>query len=173
MPAQTLEPAGNRQGALFALAGALRGRAAMRPEIDDLLLMDAKNPETPTRREQRQVHEGAKAAVRDQDVAWFQVGMNARSLRHVVCAQGSGDDVQQEAGRGMKQGQEMHHRKAAAGLLSAGLAERLLQLRRVGHRDAGNIGEKGAMTMPAAFIEHWAGAQTMGEDTERIMRQAR
>ena len=26
----------------------------MRPEIDDLLLMDAKNPENPTRREQRQ-----------------------------------------------------------------------------------------------------------------------
>ena len=40
----------------------------MRAKIDDLLLMHAKNPENSTRRQQRQVHKRAKAAVADQDV---------------------------------------------------------------------------------------------------------
>src|SRR5207302_4106850 len=112
MLAQTFEPARTRQAALLTLAGALRGRAAMRTKIDDLLLMPAKNPENSTRRQQRQVDKRAKAAVADQDVARRQIGMDSADAGHVVCAHRRRNDVEQKPGRRMEERQQMHHGKA-------------------------------------------------------------
>ena len=69
MAAQALEPARGRQATLLQLAGPLRGGVAMWPKIDDLSLMDAKNPENPSRRQQREMDKRAKGAVPHQDVA--------------------------------------------------------------------------------------------------------
>jgi hypothetical protein len=46
------------------------------PETDDLFLMNAKNPENSAGGEQSQVDEGAKSAIRNQDIALGQIRMN-------------------------------------------------------------------------------------------------
>ena len=70
----------------------------------------------------------AEPAVTDQDVAGGQFGMQLGGMGHVVRPQRMHDDVPQESGLGIEQGQQMSHRKPAAGLLVARLAEVGLEL---------------------------------------------
>ena len=108
----------------------------MRPEIDDLDLMGAKDPKHLAGRKQRQMGERAKAAVADQNIVFGQIGMHVGDARHVVRAQRGAEHVQQEACAGVEQREQMHHRKAAAGRLTSWLSELFLQRRRVRHRNA-------------------------------------
>jgi hypothetical protein len=108
----------------------------MRAKVDDLLLMGSKNAENPTRGEQCQMSERAKGAIAEQNIARLQGGMNLADARQIVRTQGSSGHVQQQTAARMKERQEVHHGKSAAGLLSARLAEFFLQRLGVGHRDA-------------------------------------
>ena len=98
--------------------------------------------------------------------------MHLADAGHVMSAQRSAGDVQQKTGRRMKQRQQMHHRKATAGLLSAGLTELFLQRRRVRHRDARAIDKQCAMAVPAAVIEHRAATQVKTERAQQILQDA-
>ena len=106
------------------------------------------------------MHERTKAAVADHDVAGQQIGMHVADARQVMSAQRSGEDVQQQAGGCMKQRQDVHLRKAATGLLRAGLAERLLQCRRVRHRTTGTVDQECPMTVPTIVVQSGAAVQT-------------
>src|SRR5262249_44775976 len=68
----------------------------------------------------------------------------------------------------MEECQQVHHRKAAARLLSAGLTEGLLQGWGVGHRSARTIDKKSSMAVPPTLIEHRAAAQVMAECTQQV-----
>lgn len=102
--------------------------------------------------QQGEMGERAQTAIPQEHIAGLQLWMQDGHLRHVVRPQGSGQRLQQKAGAGVEQDQQMRHRKAAARLLHAGLAKLGLQLRRVRHGEAGAIDEKDAMAEPAAIL---------------------
>ena len=95
-------------------------------EVDKLLLMDAEDRAHAAAEQQSQVGERAEPPVADQDIAGFQRRMDAVDLGHVVRPQRGRDDVQQQAGPGVEQCQDLGDGEAAAGRLVAGLAEMAL-----------------------------------------------
>jgi hypothetical protein len=81
------------------------------PEIDDLLLMHAKDAENLADCEQGQMGEGAKSAVADQHIPCAQIRMHLANARHVMGPQRSACDLQQQAAARVKERQQMNHRK--------------------------------------------------------------
>jgi hypothetical protein len=77
--------------------------------------------------------------------------MDLAQTRHLMRAQGRGDDVHQQAGPGVEQGQDLGHREPAALGLGGRLAELGLEFASVGHRDGGAVDEPGAMPSPGAL----------------------
>ncbi len=63
-------------------------------------------------------------------------------------AQGSDQELLEQAGAGVEQGQDACDRKTAADGLVGRLAEGTLQAWCIGHADAGAIDEPGAVTVP-------------------------
>src|SRR5262245_1112311 len=99
----------------------------MRPEIDNLFLMQTKDAKNLAGHQQSEMRKRTQGAIADHDIALVEVGMQAVDARHVVRAQRRGQQVQQEASARMKQSQQMHDREAATGLLRARLTEGFLQ----------------------------------------------
>jgi hypothetical protein len=77
-------------------------------------------------------------------------------------------DADQKPGGRVEQGQEVHDREAAPGLLHPRLAELLLQFRRVGHGDARPIDQEGAMAVPAAVVGQRT-AEPVGDSLEQAL----
>ena len=98
--------------------------------------------------QQGQMSVGAERVVADQHVAIAQVRVHLHRLTHVAGAQRRGPDVQQQSGLSVEQHEQMRYRKTATGGLSTGLAERLLQLWRVGHRERRAVHVKHPVPVP-------------------------
>ena len=101
--------------------------------------------------------------------------MNCGHLRHVVGAQRRRQDLPQGAGTGVEQGHQMGRGKPARGLLCAGLAEVLLQLLGVGHREAGPIHHEDAVAAPPALVVAVAtawGHEGVGHVAEQALQDA-
>ena len=90
-----------------------------------------------------------ESSIGHQDVARRQFRMHLGHLRLVVRAQRPGQQLDHQARRRVEHGQQMRLRKTAARALLTGLAKVVLQLRRVGHREAAAIDKVRAMSPPA------------------------
>ena len=131
------------------LAGGMR---PTRREVDDLLLMDAKDRVDASGDQQGQVSIRAKPAIAGQHVAHLKHGMKPRHLPHLMGPQRRGEDGDEQTRPGMEERQDLGHREAATRLLPAGLTEVLLQLGGVRHGEGGAIGEEDAMAVPATVV---------------------
>ncbi len=77
----------------------------------------------PAADEQSEVAEGAERPVSDQDVAGTEFRMQQGDARHLVGAERCGQDVLEQPGPGVEQGQHPGDREAAPGSLVGRLAE--------------------------------------------------
>jgi hypothetical protein len=148
------QPAHPARGGL-ALALALGKTGPLAPagaEAHDRPLVDAENPVQFPLPQQAQVRIGREGAVAHQHVAGAQVRVQLRHAGHVVHAQRTHQHVLPQAAAGVHQQQQGGHGKAAAFLLSCGLAEVRLQLRRVGHGGVAAVHQEEPMPVPQARI---------------------
>src|SRR5437773_8451219 len=112
---------------------------AVRPKVDDLPLMTAKDGMAFGRENHCQMRKRSKAAIGEEDVALAHFGNHARGVGHVMRAHRREDRALQKADAGMKQGEHVSDGKAATGFLAARLSEVLLQFGFVGHGEAGTV----------------------------------
>ena len=113
--------------------------------------MHAKNAVKPCFVQLGEVSEGAKAAIRQEHVTRFEFRVHAPSIGQIVRSQGRGQHLLQQSGAGVKQTQQVSHRKTAARLLGPRLTKRFLQGGRVGHRTTGTVEQPNAM-LPAPAL---------------------
>jgi hypothetical protein len=121
-----------------------------RREVDDLLLVHAKHRMDPPTGDQRQAGEGAEATIGHQDITGRQQAEHIGEAGEVRGPQRCRGDLQEQAGPGMEQRQQVGHREATPHGLIAGLTEAGLQGRRVGHGERRAVDQEGAMAAPAA-----------------------
>ena len=91
-------------------------------------------------------------AVGDPDVLRLSSGMAFWDLCQIVRQQGRADQLGQEAGPGMAEGQQADDGEATTGAWLGGLPKLLLYHRCIRHGAARAVDKKRPMSMPAAFL---------------------
>jgi hypothetical protein len=105
-----------------------------------------------TAEQEGKMGEGTEGPVADQNVAFFQFGMNVGDLGHVVGSKRRCQYLKEEARAGVKKGQQVRHREATARPLACGLAEFSLQFGSIGHAEARAVYMEGAMPAPKTIV---------------------
>jgi hypothetical protein len=95
---------------------------------------------------------GTEGAIAHEHVPRAQSGMERGHLRHVVRVPGGGEHLEQEAGPGMKQGEDVSHGEPTSRALPTGLAKVLLEFRRIGHRKTGAVHQERAVAPPPPLL---------------------
>ena len=139
---------------------------ASHAKTDNLLLVATKQRVHFSLTKQGQMGERRETAIGDQDIFLIQFGMHDSRVSQVVGVQRRGDQVEEQAGAGMEEGQQVSHRKTASLGLRQGLTEVRLQFRRVGHGETGTIQRPGAMAPPPTGRVHFGkeGIANMGQE---------
>jgi hypothetical protein len=124
------------------------------PKIDNQLLMGAEHAMQFTAEQQSKMNVGAEPAIADQDVAFFQFGMEIGDLAHVMRSQRGCQNLEEETSARVKESQQMRNGKAATRPLVSGLAEFPLEFGSIGHAETRAVDMEGAMSVPAAVAVH-------------------
>ena len=127
-------------------------------EVDDPPLAHAEDAVEPAADEQGQVGERAERPVPDQDVAGAQFRVQQGDARHLVRPERRGEEVLEQAGAGVEQGQHPGDREAAASAPRSSGKEESLKLETFRRNPAGNQSRPAEPgQQPEASLAWWAG----------------
>jgi hypothetical protein len=102
--------------------------------------------------EEGQMGKGAERAIPSKHVSRPQRRMQCGDARHVVSVPGIRDNVHEEPGPRVKQGEEMRHRDPTARALPPWLAKVLLEFWGIRHRETRPVHQEGAVTPPPPLV---------------------